>query len=576
MKRATIMMVDDEPITLEIIQMFLEDAGYTHFVLVSDSREAMETVERERPDIILLDLLMPHVGGFEILEQIRTHERFEHLPVVVLTSSSDAPTKLKALELGATDFLAKPVDESELVLRVRNTLAAKAYQDRLTYIDVLTGLPNRRMLIDRLDWAMKHAQRYQQTGALLQIDIDRFREIKEALGPSRADELLQGIAKRLDATCRDSDLLAMLSETEASAGLARWGGDEFTLLLLGHLTAESVARIARRLLKATAEPFLLGKQEIFITISIGIATFPEDGADIDSVQHSAAIAVRTLQTTQANAHGAFQFYSKELNARTVTRLDMESELRRALDRNELELYFQPKYTVDTGSLIGAECLLRWQHPERGQISPLEFIPVAEETGLIVEIGHRVIDEACRKHSAWHNQGLIPGQLSVNVSIQQFRHSAFVDGVRGALARYGVEPRHLKLELTESLLMTEPQKVADMLDTLRTHGVQLSIDDFGTGYSSLSYLSALPIDELKIDRSFLTHVETRPESAAIVRAILALAGSLGMTVVAEGVETQGQLAFLRDHGCTAFQGFLFSRPVPADAFEKLITAAPATE
>lgn len=574
MKRATIMMVDDEPITLEIIQMFLEDAGYTHFVLVSDSREAMETVERERPDIILLDLLMPHVSGFEILEQLRAHERFQHLPVVVLTSSSDAPTKLKALEMGATDFLAKPVDESELVLRVRNTLAAKAYQDRLTYIDVLTGLPNRRMLIDRLDWAMKHAQRYQQTGALLQIDIDRFREIKEALGPSRADELLQGIAKRLDDACRDSDLLATLSETEASAGLARWGGDEFTLLLLGHLNAGSIARVARRLLLATAEPLVIEKQEIFIAISIGIATFPEDGADIDSVQHSAAIAVRALQTTQSNPHGAFQFYSKELNARTSSRLNMEAELRRALDRNELVLYYQPKYTVDTGSLVGAECLLRWQHPERGQVSPLEFISVAEETGLIMEIGQRVIDEACRQHSAWQRQGLTPGQLAVNVSVQQFRHGAFVDGVRGALTRYGVEARHLKLELTESLLMTEPQKIASMLDKLRTLGVQLSVDDFGTGYSSLSYLSALPIDELKIDRSFLTHVETRPESAAIVRAILALAGSLNMSVVAEGVETKGQLAFLKEHRCDAFQGFLFSRPVPADAFAQMISTSPA--
>ena len=345
-------------------------------------------------------------------------------------------------------------------------------------------------------------------------------------------------------------------------------------MLLGHLNAGSIARVARRLLLATAEPLVIEKQEIFIAISIGIATFPEDGADIDSVQHSAAIAVRALQTTQSNPHGAFQFYSKELNARTSSRLNMEAELRRALDRNELVLYYQPKYTVDTGSLVGAECLLRWQHPERGQVSPLEFISVAEETGLIMEIGQRVIDEACRQHSAWQRQGLTPGQLAVNVSVQQFRHGAFVDGVRGALTRYGVEARHLKLELTESLLMTEPQKIASMLDKLRTLGVQLSVDDFGTGYSSLSYLSALPIDELKIDRSFLTHVETRPESAAIVRAILALAGSLNMSVVAEGVETKGQLAFLKEHRCDAFQGFLFSRPVPADAFAQMISTSPA--
>ena len=569
MKRATIMMVDDEPITLEIIQMFLEDAGYTHFVIVTDAREAMDTLERERPDIVLLDLLMPHVTGFDILQKIRHHERFEHLPVVVLTSSSDAPTKLKALEMGATDFLAKPVDESELVLRVRNTLAAKAYQDRLTYIDRLTGLPNRQMFIDRLDWAMKHAQRYAQTGALLQIAIDRFQELKEALGPSRADGLLKGVGARLDDACRESDLLNVLSETESSAGLARWGGEEFSLLLLGQLNPDSIARIARRLLKAVHDPFVAGEQEIFVSLSVGIATFPDDGADIDTVQHNAAIAVRSLQSGQTSPHGAFQFYCKELNARTLTRLDMESELRRALDRGELALFYQPKYAVATESVVGAECLLRWQHPERGQISPVEFIPIAEETGLIVEIGYWVIDEACRQLAQWQATGAMPRQLAVNVSAQQFRHHDFVGSVRNALARHGVAGRHLTIELTESLLMREPEAVAAMLEELRALGVQLSIDDFGTGYSSLAYLSALPIDELKIDRSFLTQVDTRAESAAIVRAILALAHSLEMTVVAEGVETAGQLDFLKAHQCNAFQGFLFSRPVPAQDFATLL-------
>ncbi|KAA3654255.1 MAG: EAL domain-containing protein [Proteobacteria bacterium] len=572
MKRATIMMVDDEPITLEIIQMFLEDAGYTHFVNVTDAREAIDTLERERPDIVLLDLLMPHVSGFDILQEIRNHERFEHLPVVVLTSSSDAPTKLKALEMGATDFLAKPVDESELVLRVRNTLAAKAYQDRLTYIDRLTGLPNRQMLLDRLDWAMKHAQRYAQTGALLQIDIDRFREIKEALGPSRADALLKGISTRLEGACRESDLLNVLSETESSAGLARWGGEEFSLLLLGQLNPDSIARIACRVLKAMDEPFVIGEQEIFASLSVGIATFPDDGADIDAVQHNAAIAARSLQSSQANPHGAFQFYCKELNARTLTRLDMESELRRALNRGELELHYQPKYAVDSESVIGAECLLRWQHPERGQIPPADFIPIAEETGLIVDIGQWVIDDACRQLAQWLAAGLSPGQLAVNVSAQQFRHRDFVSSVADALTRHGVAARHLKIELTESLLMRDPQAVAAMLTELRALGVQLSIDDFGTGYSSLAYLSALPIDELKIDRSFLTHVESRRESAAIVRAILALAHSLEMNVVAEGVETAGQLDFLKAHQCNAFQGFLFSRPIPAPDFTALLPPA----
>ncbi len=574
MPQATIMMIDDEAITLDTLQIFLEDAGYERFILTEDSRQAIPTLERDRPDIVLLDLMMPHVNGFEILSYIRSSERFKHLPVVVLTSSSDAATKLKALEMGATDFLAKPVDESELVLRVRNTLAAKAYQDRLAYSDRLTGLPNRHMLIDRLDWSIKHAQRYGHTGALLHIDIHRFRQLNEALGPNLADELLQRVGQRLEAATRDSDLLAMMSETEASSGLARLGGDEFALLLQGKLTPESIARVARRLLRAMAQPFAVGAQELYVAVNIGIATFPGDGAETDTVQRHAGIAVRSLKTTQANPQGAFCFYSTELNARTVSGLDLETELRHAIERRELEVYYQPKYGVVSEAVVGAECLLRWKHPTRGFISPVEFIPVAEETGLIVEVGQQVLEKACEMVARWQAQGLDPGVLAVNVSVQQFRHPSFLGAVQAALGRFAVTPSRIKLEVTESLLMTQPEQAARMLGELRALGLKLSIDDFGTGYSSLSYLRTLPIDELKIDRSFLIDVESSRDSAAIVRAIIALAHSLDMEVVAEGVETKGQLGFLREHACEVFQGFLFSRPLPAAEFERLLEAAAA--
>ncbi len=569
------MMIDDEPITLEIIQMFLEDAGYERFILTSDPREAIETLERERPDIVLLDLMMPDVSGFDILEYVRGHERFEHLPVVVLTSSTDAPTKLKALEMGATDFLAKPVDESELVLRVRNTLAAKAYQDRLAYFDRLTGLPNRHMLLDRLDWAMKHAQRYGQTGALLLMDVNRFRAVNQALGPARGDELLRAIAARLEDTSRASDVVALLSESQGSAGLSRLGGDEFTLMLLGQLTPESIARVAKRVLEAMTAPFQLDGQELFVTVNIGITTFPADGEHIDSILHNASIALRSMHPEQTNPHGAFRFYSSELNAQALSRLDVETDLRHAVERREFEVYYQPKYDVATETIVGAECLLRWQHAERGFVSPLEFIPIAEETGLIVELGAFVLDDACRQLAEWSARGHDIGNLAINVSAHQFRHPGFVDTVRDTLVRHSIPGGRITLELTESLLMTHADQVAARLEELRGIDVQLSIDDFGTGYSSLSYLRTLPIDELKIDRAFLSDVETDKDSAAIVRAIIALAHSLDLTVVAEGIETIGQLAFLRAHACESGQGFFFSRPVPAAQFEALLAPKTAT-
>ncbi|MCB1913364.1 MAG: EAL domain-containing protein [Rhodocyclaceae bacterium] len=573
-RQASIMLVDDESITLDTLQIFLEDAGYQHFVLTSDAREAIPTLERERPDIVLLDLMMPYVNGFEILEYIRSNERFEHLPVVVLTSSSDAPTRLKALEMGATDFLAKPVDESELVLRVRNTLNAKAYQDRLTYFDRLTGLPNRQMLTDNLEWAIEQSGRLGQSGALLHIDIHRFRRLNEALGPAVADELLQHVARRLASVLHDGSIASVLSQTDSIAELGRLSGDEFSLLVTGNHRPEDLARIARSLLQSMAEPFRLRGQDLYLAINIGIATFPGEDIELNRIQGNAGIAVRSLRTDQPNPEGAFCFYAPELNARAQKRLDLETELRHAIERHELQLYYQPKYDVATETVIGAECLMRWLHPQRGFISPVEFIPLAEETGLILEMGRHVLEEACRQLAEWSSKGLDAGMLAVNVSVQQFRHPGFVEQVRDALSRFGVAASRIKIEVTESLLMTEQEQATRMLNELRALGLHMSIDDFGTGYSSLSYLRTLPIDELKIDRSFLIDVATSSDSAAIVRAILALAHSLDMEVVAEGVETRDQLDFLREHGCDAFQGFLFSKAVPAPEFEAML-AAPAS-
>ena len=505
--------------------------------------------------------MMPYVNGFEILEYIRSNERFEHLPVVVLTSSSDAPTRLKALEMGATDFLAKPVDESELVLRVRNTLNAKAYQDRLTYFDRLTGLPNRQMLTDNLEWAIE------QSGGLDNLVRCCISTSTVSGGSTRpsARQWPMSCCNTWRAgwprCCTTAVSPACSPRPTASPSLAGSSGDEFSLLVTGNHRPEDLARIARSLLQSMAEPFRLRGQDLYLAINIGIATFPGEDIELNRIQGNAGIAVRSLRTDQPNPEGAFCFYAPELNARAQKRLDLETELRHAIERHELQLYYQPKYDVATETVIGAECLMRWLHPQRGFISPGEFIPLAEETGLILEMGRHVLEEACRQLAEWTSKGLDAGMLAVNVSVQQFRHPGFVEQVRDALSRFGVAASRIKIEVTESLLMTEQEQATRMLNELRALGLHMSIDDFGTGYSSLSYLRTLPIDELKIDRSFLIDVATSSDSAAIVRAVLALAHSLDMEVVAEGVETRDQLDFLREHGCDAFQGFLFSKAVP---------------
>jgi len=569
LKKARIMMVDDDAHTLDLVRSFLEEAGYHDFVECTDARQALQLIERERPDLLFLDILMPEVSGFDILTFIRNHERLQHIPVVVLTAASDPATKLKALELGATEFFSKPVDQHEMQLRVRNTLNAKAHQDRLTYFDPLTGLPNRHLLVDRLDRALEHVQRYDMTGALMHIELFGFREINDTLGPARADLLLQQIAHRLSEAIRGSELLFMAEAGDSRPTLARSGGAEYSLLIVGDLKPNDVQSIAKRILYLANEPFLVDQHELYVAVKIGIALFPQDGADADTLRQNASVAVRALRRQHSTALGAYQFYSEELNTGTRERLELQSELRRAIERQEFELFYQPQYSIQRDRIVGLEALLRWQHPERGYVSPGSFIPMAEELGLIFEIGQFTLSSACNQIRRWQMDGLDPGVVAVNVSAQQFNHPSFVASVRGALAFSGIDPQRLKLEITESMLAVNFAQAARMLSQLREIGVRISIDDFGTGYSSLSYLRKLPIDELKVDRSFLDEVETSADSAAIVRAILALARSLDLGVVAEGVETEGQLGFLRDHQCDSFQGFLYARPMPAvEATERL--------
>lgn len=567
---AIVMMIDDEPINIEVTQIYLEDAGYRRFVSTNDPVQTLALLRDKRPDVLLLDLMMPMMSGFDILREMRLTNVLKDVPTIVLTSSSDAKTKLKALELGATDFLSKPVDPSELVLRVRNTLAAKAYRDRLANYDLLTGLPNRRTFMDQLDWALKHAQRYSKCGAVLHIDLDGFKQINEALGPAVGDQLLKVVAGRIANCVRTTDTLGRTQEEGQIPSLSRLGGDEFTVLLPMLSMPDRAARVAHRVLDAIAVPVSLSGHDVLITCSIGIAAFPEDGDNIDSIVRNAGAAMHHAKRQQNNS---YQFYSSDLHARALHKLDLGNQLRKAIERDEMRLFYQPKINVETGRICGAEALVRWDHPERGLVEPGDFIPLAEENGLIVPLGEWVMRAACQQSKAWQSAGLCTHRISVNVSSHQFRQGRLADTLREILSATGADPSLLVVEITEGVLMDDAESNISVLDDLKSMGVRLSMDDFGTGYSSLSYLNSFPLDELKVDRSFVKEIRQAGDHSAIIAAIIAMAHSLELVVVAEGVETQHQLDFLRKQHCDEFQGFIVSRPVPPEVFAARFLATP---
>lgn len=564
--QATIMMVDDEETTREIMRTYLEDAGYEHFVLVEDSSQAMEQIEEHRPDILLLDLMMSNVPGFEILEQVRNHHKLKHLPVIILTSSSDAETKLQALDRGASDFLAKPVNPSELKLRVRNTLAARAYQNQLAYYDALTKLPNRSLFLDRLAWFIQRAERHHDNLVLLHITLNQFKRLSTTFGPEILDQLITQIAERMSSCMRRSDVFGRgIPDSTELDSLFRVDGDEFSLLCPTMAHTEHATKLASRILKVMESPFNANGTDVYISPSIGIASFPADASDLTALIQCAVGA-----STQASLQGkgGFNFYSSELNAQSLARLRMEADLRHAIEGNQLLLYYQPKVEVKSGHIIGVEALVRWKKPDGTLIYPDQFIPLAEETGLIIALGEWVLKEACTQLARWQAQGIWI-QVAVNVSAKQFNDGYLVHLVRETLQSRGVDAKYLTLELTESLLMGNAEQAVETLNHLMALGPKISMDDFGTGYSSLSNLKRFPIHELKIDRSFLTDITHNPEDRALVSAVIYLAHEFSLTVVAEGVENQEQLDLLSRLNCDHYQGYFFSRPIKVEALSTML-------
>ena len=428
----------------------------------------------------------------------------------------------------------------------------------LAYYDSLTGLPNRLSYKERLAQALEHARVSGRHVAAFFIDLDHFSRINDTLGHEAGDQLLQLVALRLRASCRDREDEVGPAQEALAPDVARLGGDEFTVIIPGLTQSQDAAKLARRILSSLAHPFRIAGQEIFVNASIGIAIYPDDGEDLDTLLMHADTA---MYKAKEQGGSSYQAYSRAMNASALQRLTLENALRRALERSEFELHYQPIVDAETGAPVGAEALVRWRHPELGLLLPSEFIPLAEENGLIVPLGEWVLQEACAQNRSWQDAGLAPIRVVVNLSSRQLRRS-LPETVARTLQRTGLEARFLGLELTESLLVHHHKEDTDTLHALRAMGLHLAVDDFGTGYSSFSYLKHLPLDALKIDRSFVREIITSPDDAAITTAIIAMAHALGLKVVGEGIETDAQREVLRRQGCDTMQGYLFSRPVPA--------------
>jgi diguanylate cyclase len=444
--------------------------------------------------------------------------------------------------------------EEVITTRTRGLEAANRQLRHLATHDTLTGLPNRVLLDDRLSQAVAHADRDMRAFALLVCDLDRFKLINDSLGHRAGDELLQEVARRLSTVVRTADTVA------------RFGGDEFVLIGTSIGDAEDAANLASRVMDVLQAPVRIAGIDIHTSPSIGIAMYPDDGTNM---QVLLAHADAAMYSAKQQGRGSFRRYSPGMDAGTEDRVQLESELHNAIASNQFQLHYQPKVDTRTGEVRSAEALIRWAHPTRGLVSPAEFIPLAEECGLIGAIGAWVVREACRQARAWQLDGVPPLRVSVNLSASQFRDSGLVESIRSALNSAGLEACFLEVELTESAVMSDPEKSIAILEHLSAMGVLVSVDDFGTGYSSMSYLRRFPIDKLKIDRVFINEIVSRPEDASIVRAIVSLAHSLHLKVVAEGVETPAQLEFLKTAGCDEYQGYHFSRPLPAAEFERLM-------
>ena len=561
--KKNILLVEDEEKMLASTSLVLRMAGYDTET-AKDGQEAFDkimvaSVKGKLYDLVVTDIIMPKVNGIELIKRIN-HGKLT-IPIIVTTGDGSKKTLVELIRQGCVDYISKPFEAKDLLESINNLFYKRFTRVKQNvqgqgqlFCDSITGLPNIELFLSKLSSTIKSAQSNKHKLAVLCLGMDRFERVNSGLGCGSGYKLLNIVAELLKKCIRNEDSLAQMYS------------DAFVIIAPYLQNQEDAALVVKRILNAFKRPILLKGCEIFISFSVGISIYPCDGEKADNLMKNANSAMEKAKWRGGNN---FQFYKLEMNKYSFDRLKLENKLRKALKQNEFVLHYQPLVDIRTGKICGMEALLRWSCPGLGSVSPGEFIPVAEETGLIVPIGQWVLRTACRQNRIFQKNGFPPIRLAVNLSVRQIQQGNLFETITQILNETGLDPSFLELELTESILMHDVEETVKTLSKIKSLGTRLSIDDFGTGYSSLSYLKRFPIDTLKIDRSFIWELTTNPFDAKIIKAIIAMAHSLDFRVVAEGVEKEDQMAILMDCGCDVIQGYLFSRPVPAENFAKLL-------
>lgn len=558
-----ILLIEDNPGDARLVREMLADvkgvSGVSYNLEhVSTFSAGLDCLSEREVDIILLDLSLPDSRELDdMIDSIKTAS--SNVPIVIMTGLDDEAIGVTALKKGVQDYLVKgQVDGNVLWRSIRYSIERKLAEDKIhqmAYYDPLTALPNRILFTDRVNLAIAHAHRKKHMLALMFLDLDRFKLVNDTFGHTTGDQLLRIVADRLRDSMREDDTISRIA------------GDEFTVLLSGIAEAEVAVNIAKKILKALSRPITIYNHEIFITVSIGISIYPNDGINAENLLKNADAS---MYKAKENGKNTYCFYTADINTAVTTALFRENNLRKAVDRDEFVIYHQPQVHTKTRRIVGTEALVRWQYSKGQILGPTEFIPYAEDTGLIISIDEWVLRNVCLQNRNWQDAGLPFLRMSINISVDTFRQKNLVEIINRLLNEFELDPKCIEIEITEGTTVYNVESAMHQLKRLGNLGISIAVDDFGTGHSSLSYLKDLPINTLKVDRSFIRGLPTDLYDAAIVTAIIGMAKSLNIKVIAEGVETEDQLAFLEQLQCDEIQGYLFSKPVPFEELKEMMT------
>ena len=552
-ERPVVVLADDDPSIRLMIRHVLESEDFD-IVEAADGIEAIKAVEKHHPALVLLDAVMPGIDGFTTCKQVKD-KGYTDVPVMMITGLDDDASVERAYDVGAIDFITKPIKWAVLKHRVRSvvaTVVAERKVELLAYRDTLTNLPNRLLFADRLEHSIDRAARHRESLALLLVDMDDFKLVNDSFGHDAGDKLIKAVGDLLSRSLRRADTVARL------------GGDEFAIIVEGIDGTDDAISIADNLSTILEHNVRLDEQETFTGASIGIALYPEDGEDARTLLKNADTA---LFRAKENGRHCFQFYTPEMSVNAMERLDLENSMRRALDEDQFVVYYQPTIDIHKNEIVGIEALLRWEHPEKGIIKPADFMAIAEECGLIVPIGEKLVRIAAKQIAVWKEEGIDNQNVSINIAPRQFRDMDILALFKEVIHENGLEASNFTIEVTESVLIDNIGEVENVLNTLSGMGMTVALDDFGTGFASLAYLKDFPVDIVKIDRQFIEGTPDSREDTAIVEAIAGLTRGLRLRLLAEGIENDRQLQMLKGLGCQLAQGYYWSKALPPDQYEQ---------